>query len=66
MKIFLPMCLLSFALTSSAQEAFEVGPKDTDKLPGGKEADGIVGDFVMRNDAVEALISSDSRCVAPT
>jgi hypothetical protein len=59
MKIFLPICLLSYALTSSAQEAFEVGPKATDKLPGGKEADGIIGDFVLRNDVVEAVISSD-------
>ena len=59
MKIFIPICILSFSLISSAQEAFEIGPKDTDKLPGGKEADGIIGDFVLRNDVVEALISSD-------
>ncbi|SVE50905.1 uncharacterized protein METZ01_LOCUS503759, partial [marine metagenome] len=59
MKILLPLSPLFFALTLSSQEAFEIGPKDTDKLPGGKEADGIVGDFILRNDAVEAVISSD-------
>lgn len=41
-------------------EAFEVGPNDTGQLPKGKEADGIIGDFVLRNDKVEALISQNA------
>ena len=40
-------------------EAFEVGDANKDQLPTGKEADGILGDFVMRNDLVEATISGD-------
>ncbi len=40
-------------------EAFEVGPSGKDQLPRGKEADGIVGDFILRNDKIEALISGD-------
>ena len=53
-------CLLAlFAAASlhAAPEAFEIGPDNTDQLPGGKEADGIIGDFVLRNDKVEAVIS---------
>lgn len=42
-----------------AAEAFEVGPNQTDQLPRGKEADGIIGDFVLRNDKVEAVISGN-------
>jgi hypothetical protein len=38
-------------------EAVEIGRHNTDLLPGGKEADGIVGDFVLRNDKIHALIS---------
>lgn len=54
------VCLLAlFAAFNlfAAPEAFEIGPDDTDQLPGGKEADGIIGDFVLRNDKVEAVIS---------
>lgn len=60
-------CLLSLVLGSglattlhAASEAFEVGPNQTDALPRGKEADGIIGDFVMRNDRVELLISHNA------
>ena len=38
-------------------EILEIGPYQTDQLPGGKEADGIIGDFVMRNDLIEAVVS---------
>lgn len=48
---------LSTAL--AAPQAFEVGPTQTAELPGGKEADGIIGDFVLRNDKVEAVISGN-------
>ncbi|MCF7762536.1 MAG: CehA/McbA family metallohydrolase [Verrucomicrobia bacterium] len=59
MKRFLivPLFLaLSFQHTLAA-EAFEVGPGQVGEFPGGKEADGIVGDFILRNDTVEAVIS---------
>lgn len=53
-------CGLSFlALTAQrgAVEVFQVGPADTDQLPRGKEAEGIIGDYVLRNDKVELTIS---------
>jgi hypothetical protein len=49
--------LTSFVI--AAPEAFEVGPQQKEQLPRGKEADGIVGDFVLRNDKVEAVISGN-------
>lgn len=56
--LVLTACLLPKPL--SATEAFEVGRDRRDSLPGGKEADGIVGDFIMRNNLIEAVISSDA------
>ncbi|MDA7605725.1 hypothetical protein N8631_02985, partial [Verrucomicrobiales bacterium] len=41
-------------------EAFEVNDALFEELPGGKEADGIVGDFILRNDKVEAVISQNA------
>jgi hypothetical protein len=43
-----------------AAEAFEAGPGREADLPGGKEADGIRGDFVLRNDKIEALVSQNA------
>jgi len=40
-------------------EAVEIGKSNVDLLPGGKEADGIVGDFVLRNSNIQALISGN-------
>ena len=40
-------------------EAFEIGDREYEELPGGKEADGIVGDFLLRNDRVEVVISGN-------
>lgn len=48
------------ALGHGAPEAFQVGEASVEELPGGKEADGIIGDFVLRNDKVEAVISCDA------
>jgi len=48
---------LTFALGAQAAEVFEIGEGNFTDLPGGKEADGIVGDFVLRNDQVAAVIS---------
>lgn len=44
---------------SAKPEALEVASQSTSLLPGGKEADGIVGDFVLRNDRIEAVISGN-------
>lgn len=53
-----PVCLLATALLPAA-EVFEVGSAQFGELPGGKEADGIVGDFVLRNDLIEAVVSGN-------
>ena len=37
-------------------EVFEISPRNLDQLTGGKEADGIIGDFILRNDRIEVLI----------
>ncbi|MEM9017548.1 MAG: hypothetical protein AAGC68_11085, partial [Verrucomicrobiota bacterium] len=42
-----------------AAEVIEIGASNHEELPGGKEADGIVGDFVLRNDLIEAVISGN-------
>lgn len=48
------------APAARAAEAFELGESNfTAERPGGKEADSIVGDFVIRNDRVEAVISGN-------
>ncbi len=51
--------LLVWAVTAQrgAVEAVEIGRHNTNMMPTGKEADGIVGDFVLRNGRIEALIS---------
>lgn len=54
--VFCLACLTS-ETSLPAAEVFEVGESRFSDLPGGKEADGIVGDFVLRNDRVEAVIS---------
>ncbi len=43
----------------SAAEAFELGDANFAERPGGKEADAIVGDFVLRNDQIAAVISGN-------
>ena len=43
-----------------APEAFEVGPANADLLPRGKEADGILGDFVLRNRHIELVVSHNA------
>jgi len=54
--------LLSLLIASSvpAAEVFEAALGREAELPKGKEADGILGDFVLRSDKVEALISQNS------
>src|SRR5580692_8284357 len=58
----LPVIISLFAtaiFAHAAPEAFEVGPAQKDQLPQGKEADGIIGDFILRNDKIEAVISGN-------
>jgi hypothetical protein len=43
-----------------AADVIEVGPGGEADLPQGREADGIRGDFVLRNDKIAALISQNS------
>ena len=51
---------LTVADTLRAAEAFEVGNGLEQELPQGKEADGIRGDFLLRNDKVVALVSQNA------
>ncbi|MDW8309443.1 MAG: carboxypeptidase regulatory-like domain-containing protein, partial [Verrucomicrobiales bacterium] len=56
----LPTLLLGCALGAlAAPEAFEVAPERTGELPRGREADGIAGDFILRNDKIVAVISGN-------
>jgi hypothetical protein len=52
--------LLSSVVTIHAAEVFEAALGREKELPGGKEADGIRGDFVLRSDKVEATISHNA------
>jgi len=54
--------LLSLLIASAAPaaEVFEAALGRETELPEGKEADGILGDFVLRSDKVEAVISQNS------
>jgi hypothetical protein len=54
------LTLIALTLPAAAvPEAFEIGPDRLADLPRGKEADGIIGDFVMRSDTVELTISGN-------
>lgn len=46
--------------TARGAEVFEAALGRETELPGGKEADGILGDFVLRSDKVEAVISHNA------
>ena len=58
-KIILIFYLFSSLSSQAAVEAFEIGPDNVDQLPKGKEADGIIGDFVLRNSHITAVISGN-------
>lgn len=51
--------LACLSFPAIAAEVFELGEANFDERPKGREADGIVGDFVIRNDKVSALISGN-------
>src|SRR6476620_11570149 len=58
------LCSIVAGLMASANvhgaEAFEVVAGAEVELPQGREADGIRGDFVLRNDKIVALISQNA------
>src|SRR6478672_10134321 len=56
--IFLSLLAYTFAIQNSQIEVFET-KHNTDLLPTGKEADGIIGDFVLRNQKIHVLISAN-------
>ena len=53
--------LLLITWASMAQrdraDAFQISRENVDQMPSGKEADGLPGDFVLRNDKIHALVS---------
>lgn len=51
---------LPAGMTARGAEAFEAALGREKELPGGKEADGIRSDFVLRNDKIEAVISHNT------
>lgn len=59
MKSFPALVFLGAFTLAAAPEVMEIGPHNVGQLPGGKEADGIIGDFVLRNNKVEAVISGN-------
>ena len=63
---FVLLGLLSLTGQSGGVEAFEVGKDTAERMPKGKEADGLPGDLVLRNDKIELLIGGNLPCGAPT
>lgn len=49
----------SWAVAAPAGEVFEVRIEDCGELPRGKEADGVAGDFILRNEHIEAVIGGN-------
>ncbi len=60
-KLFNPCLTLLLTCTLWGKvEVIEISSTNTDDLPGGKEADGIIGDFVLRNSNVEVTIGGSA------
>ncbi len=60
-KLFNPCLTLLLTCTLWGKvEVIEISPTNTDDLPRGKEADGIIGDFVLRNSNVEVTIGGSA------
>ena len=59
LQLILVTCWPSSTPAQSPVEVFEVAAEQTDRLPRGKEADGIIGDFVLRNAHIEATVSGN-------
>lgn len=52
--------VLSLAVSAPAAEVFQVTRDTQSALPSGKEADGMIGDWLLRNDRVVAVIGKTS------
>ncbi len=59
LSTFFAGVILFLSVTGFAAEVFELGEANFEERPKGKEADSIVGDFVLRNDKVEAVVSGN-------
>ncbi|MGI8605269.1 MAG: CehA/McbA family metallohydrolase [Verrucomicrobiales bacterium] len=59
-EVLLGILVTGHVLLPAQPRAFEIGPAQLDQLPKGKEADGIIGDFVLKNDVVIATISHNA------
>jgi len=57
--VFVGLLVASLTGQGGGVIAIEIGKHNTDLLPRGKEADGIIGDFVLKNDKVVALVSGN-------
>ena len=55
--LFLMLIALASTARRESAEAFEIGRTNVDQMPAGKEADGLPGDFVLRNNKIHALVS---------
>ncbi len=55
--LFLLLLVWGVSAQRDRAEAFEVRRDQTDQMPTGKEADGLPGDFVLRNEKIHALVS---------
>ncbi len=59
-KAILPIALALLAVPLPAAEVYEAALGRESELPGGKEADGIRGDFILRSDKIEAVVSQNA------
>ena len=57
--LFALLAMYGLLAQKGAVEVFEIGRNNLDQLPAGKEADGIIGDYVLRNTHVEALVGGN-------
>lgn len=57
---FLLLSIYAFSARQGQVEVIEIGKHNVDLLPGGKEADGIIGDFVMRNEQIQLLVAGNA------
>jgi hypothetical protein len=61
MKTILLLHILAFTTSLFAKvEVFEISKGNVDLLPEGKEADGIIGDFLIRNKVIECVIGGSA------
>ena len=62
---FLLLIVYTFSAQPDGVEAIEIGKHNVQLLPGGKEADGIIGDFVLRNEKIQMLVAGNQHLRRP-